>query len=83
MKYGKARAIVESAIEQLDELSKGTYGSYIKKATRDIHDRAYDATPIAGDPQHDKIRKRIKGIDRAVKALGGQHRGAGMAYNKK
>lgn len=80
MKYGKARELVESVLEQLDELSKGTYGSYIKKATRDIHDRAYDATPIAGDPQHDKIRKRIRGIDRAVNALGGQHRGAG---NKK
>ena len=61
---------VEHDGEQLDELSKATYGSYIKKAAKDMQDRAYDATPIAGDPEHAKIAKRVKGIGRAVKALG-------------
>ena len=45
------KSAVSEAIDQLDELSKGTYGSYIKKAARDMQDRAYDATPIAGDPE--------------------------------
>lgn len=60
---------VEHDGEQLDELSKATYGSYIEKAAKDMQDRAYDATPIKGDEQHAKIAKRVKGIGRAVKAL--------------
>lgn len=78
-----AAGAIAEAIEQLDELSKGTYGSYIKKAAKDMQDRAYDATPIAGDEQHAKIAKRVKGIGRAVKALGALPRGAGIAYTKK
>ena len=64
-----ARERIKEAIDQLDELSKETYRSYIKKAARDISDRAYDATQIAGDEQHEKIRKRGEGIVRADRSL--------------
>jgi len=85
MKYTQARAIVEAAIERLDELSKKTYGSYINKAAKDIKIRSVDggfnASSIDSDgnfttmqddddeKENRKVNRRIKGIGRAVKGL--------------
>ena len=56
--------------EQLDELSKSTLGSYIKKSSYDATEKA------AGDPVGDiaadneaKKEKRLSGIGKAVKRL--------------
>lgn len=77
MKYDIARAILSEAIEQIDELSKGTYGSYIKRAAANIDYEKTDTNPENEESVEKKVRRRLKGIGRAVKALGGQHRGAG------
>ena len=59
--------------EQIDEVSKKTLGSYIKKAASkkpytSIHGAAYDAA--SGDPKARKtIQKREKGIERATDRL--------------
>ena len=65
--------------EQLDELSKGTMGSYIKKASKDVEKRSYtQGSTDAEDaeigypgqtPKDKKIDKRQKGIGRAVGKL--------------
>tara|TARA_R110002012_G_scaffold33790_2_gene98529 strand:+ start:2592 stop:3260 length:669 start_codon:yes stop_codon:yes gene_type:complete len=61
--------------EQLDELSKGTMGSYVKKAAKDVEKRSYDQAELEADtwlsvPEKDpKIDKRHKGIGSAVKKL--------------
>lgn len=65
--------------EQLDELSKGTMGSYVKKASKDVEKRSYtQGSTDAEDaeigypgqtPKDKKIDKRQKGIDRAVGKL--------------
>lgn len=71
---------VEHDGEQLDELSKGTYGSYIKRAAANIDYEKTDTNPENEERVEKKVRRRLKGIGHAVKALGGQHHGAG---NKK
>jgi|11BtaG_2_1085332.scaffolds.fasta_scaffold26042_2 hypothetical protein len=63
-------------LEHLDELSKGTMGSYVKKASKDVEKRSYSqGEDDAGDaeigypgqtPKDKKIDKRQKGIGRAV-----------------
>ena len=65
--------------EQLDELSKGTMGSYVKKASKDVEKRSYtQGSTDAEDaeigypgqtPKDKKIDKRQKGIGRAVGKL--------------
>jgi hypothetical protein len=65
--------------EQLDELSKGTMGSYVKKASKDVEKRSYtQGSTDAEDaeigypgqtPKDKKIDKRQKGIGHAVKRL--------------
>ena len=61
--------------EQLDELSKKTMGSYVKKAAKDVEKRSYDQAELEADtwlsvPEKDpKIDKRQKGIGRAVGKL--------------
>jgi len=58
--------------EQLDELSKKTMGSYVKKAAKDVEKRSYDQAELEANtwqsiPEKDpKIDKRQKGIGRAV-----------------
>lgn len=92
MRYDIAREILSEAIEQLDELNKATYRSYINKAAKDIKRRSvhggFDASSIyhdgrftTGDGDDDekenrKVDRRIKGIGRAVKALGGNAKNA-------
>jgi hypothetical protein len=59
----------------ITELSKGTMGSYVKKAAKDVEKRSYDQAEYEADtwqsiPDKDpKIDKRHKGIDSAVKKL--------------
>ena len=61
--------------EQLDELSKKTMGSYVKKAAKDIEKRSYDQAELEADTwqsvpdKDDRIDKRHKGIGRAVGKL--------------
>jgi hypothetical protein len=65
--------------EQLDELSKGTMGSYVKKAAKDVEKRSYSQGSTDAEdaeigypgqtPKDRKIDKRQKGIGRAVKKL--------------
>ena len=61
--------------EQLDEISKKTMGSYVKKAAKDVEKRSYDQAELEADtwlsvPDKDpKIDKRQKGIGRAVGKL--------------
>jgi hypothetical protein len=63
---------------QLNELSKKTYGNYIKKASKDAVDRVADASDAWGrkyvsyghvrDARR-KAEKRLKGIERATDAM--------------
>ena len=63
-------------LEHLDELSKGTMGSYVKKASKDVEKRSYtQGSTDAEDaeigypgqtPKDKKIDKRQKGIGKAV-----------------
>ena len=63
-------------ILQLDELSKKTMGSYVKKAAKDVEKRSYDQGstdaedaeigPPGQTPKDKKIGKRQKGIGKAV-----------------
>jgi hypothetical protein len=65
--------------EQLDELSKGTMGSYVKKASKDVEKRSYSQGEVDAEdaeigypgqtPKDKKIDKRQKGIGRAVGKL--------------
>lgn len=65
--------------EQLDELSKGTMGSYVKKASKDVEKRSYSQGSTDAEdaeigypgqtPKDKKIDKRQKGIGRAVGKL--------------
>ena len=63
-------------ILQLDELSKKTMGSYVKKASKDVEKRSYDQGSTDAEdaeiglpgqtPKDKKIGKRQKGIGKAV-----------------
>lgn len=65
--------------EQLDELSKGTMGSYVKKASKDVEKRSYSQGSTDAEdaeigypgqtPKDKKIDRRQKGIGRAVGKL--------------
>ena len=68
--------------EQLDELGKGTLGSYIKKAAGDVDDtgyaQAHDIHRLKAQPSHaqyvrdrhqSRLDKRHKGIERATDRL--------------
>jgi len=64
---------------QLDELSKGTMGSYVKKAAKDVEKRSYSQGETDAEdaeigypgqtPKDKKIDKRQKGIGKAVGKL--------------
>ena len=71
----RAKKMNEEA-EELDELSKKTLGSYVKKAAKDIKTRAQDAfgeyeygTSAAGQKQDNKADQRIKGVVKATNKL--------------
>lgn len=62
--------------EQIDELSKKTLGSYVKKASKDAHSNAYDAgeadaAGYDGEADHAMahVRKRQKGVEKATDRL--------------
>ena len=55
--------------EQLDELSKKTLGSYIKKAAADIDYERTDTNPENEERVEKKVGKRLKGIGRATDEL--------------
>ena len=69
------KAYMESVEEeQLDELSKATLGSYIKKASDDQADSGYERGRNSADSDRskkaiDKYIKRRSGINKAVKRL--------------
>jgi hypothetical protein len=62
---------------QLNELSKKTYGNYIKKSAADIDNEKTDTNPKNEEEEEVewrkrwKVRKRLKGIGRATDALVG------------
>jgi hypothetical protein len=68
-----------NGVEQLDELSKKTMGSYVKKAAKDVEKRSYSQGSTDAEdaeigypgqtPKDKKIDKRQKGIGRAVGRL--------------
>jgi len=61
-------AVLAESVEQLDELSKKTLGSYIKNAAHDSQDHAADiGAQIPGSFK--KMNKRNKGIAKAVDKL--------------
>ena len=74
---------IKEEAEVIDELSKKTLGSYIKKATHSAGDRAYEAGAMAqkyaGEPistrpdnfddSRRKAVKRMKGVDKAADRL--------------
>ena len=64
--------------EVLDELKKTTYGSYIKKASKDLADRSFDhgesekrqyEPDASTDKEEKKLKKRQQGISRAADKL--------------
>ena len=64
--------------EVLDELKKTTYGSYIKKASKDLADRSFDhgesekrqhEPDASTDREEKKLKKRQQGISRAADRL--------------
>ena len=55
--------------EQVDELSKSTLGSYVKKAAKDAEDAGRDQEYHGSQQDYDRGEKRQKGIGRAVDRL--------------
>ena len=53
-------------VEYIDELSKKTMGSYVKKASKDIYHRGALAYGMDSPGKMAKSKKRMKGIDRAT-----------------
>lgn len=60
----KFRTLDESV--QIDELSKGTLGSYVKKATVDVHNNAYKAGKKEGSGKGFDQEKLMKGFGRQI-----------------
>ena len=76
-KDDKKKPVKESE-DQLDEISKGAMGSYVKKASDDVANRAYHSGGDRHDnefnssektPERKKLLNRQKGIKTAVKKL--------------
>ena len=72
------KAMKKEEVEQIDELSKKTMGSYIAKGAKDLADRRFDQgdsekrkyDPDEADDKEDKkLDKREQGIARAAKKL--------------
>ena len=72
------KAMKKEEVEQIDELSKKTMGSYIAKGAKDLADRRFDQgdsekrkyEPDEADDKEDKkLDKREEGIARAAKKL--------------
>jgi len=69
--------LTKEDVEQIDELSKTTLGSYVKKAAKDIHSAGKDSSYykyVDDNPQHQKsakrdYEKRSAGISKAVGKL--------------
>ena len=61
--------------DQLDEISKSTLGSYIKKASKDVKATAFNAghaegsEPGSAEDLDQKAHKRLKNVDKAVNKL--------------
>lgn len=69
----KKAALKKEEVEQLDEISKKTMGSYVKKASKDVEGRSYSQGSTDAEwygprnlQKDKKIDKRQKGIGRAV-----------------
>lgn len=60
----KFRTLDESV--HIDELSKGTLGSYVKKATVDVHNNAYKAGKKEGSGKGFDQEKLMKGFGRQI-----------------
>lgn len=58
--------LVENELENLEELSKGTLGSYVKKATVDVHNNAYNAGKKEGSGKGFDQEKLMKGFGRQI-----------------
>lgn len=69
-RYGIQTAADKLAKEEvLDELSKDTLGRYIKKATRQVGDKAYEFSAKSDYAAAEKAHKREKGVGKAVDKL--------------
>lgn len=75
-----ADKLTKEEVEQIDELSKGTLGSYVKKATSDVvnkavgysHDAAKvssKAPPTRTDSDYDKLRVGERGLAKRRKGI--------------
>jgi len=69
--HGHSTVYVMEEVEQLDEVSKKTLGSYVKKAAKDMENRGIrqgnpQASIASVDYHSQKADKRAKGIARAV-----------------
>lgn len=69
-----AGALAAEAVEPIDELSKNTLGSYIKKASFNAAQAAYQAGGAGGridklQPHMDKLNKRTAGVEKATDKL--------------
>ena len=76
------KAMKKEEVEQIDELSKKTMGSYIAKGAKDLADRRFDQgdsekrkyDPDESDEKEDKkLDKREQGIARAAKKITKEH----------
>ena len=67
---GMLRSTQKEEVEELDEISKKTLGSYIKKASDDAARHAYMSGKKDGDLEHAaKTTKRYRGIIKATERL--------------
>jgi len=60
---------IKEEIDQLDELSKKTLGSYVKKASDDISLKSYNTGKTGDIDTAEKASKRIRGIAKATDKL--------------
>lgn len=75
-----ADRLAKESVEQIDEISASTLGSYIRKGTKDI-EKSYDAREKARDVEDSKTaramglraRKREKGVSDAISKLTGHY----------
>jgi hypothetical protein len=69
---GKAKVMATEEVEQIDEISKKTLGSYVKKASSDMANNAYALgarDPLKKPGSWDKAFKRKSGIEKATDKL--------------
>lgn len=72
-----AEKLTKEEVEQIDELSSAAYNQYIKRARKDVTDRAQGGIKTMNDAE--KIGKRVKGIRNAKRQLANEELEADIA----